>query len=220
MSDVISIDGPASSGKTSVGFLFSRKIGYQFIDSGLIYRAGCYKILQNKISFSDKPKIVDIFKNLRLEFTLEDTTPKVYLEGCDITDILHTRPISQVVAQIAAIPEVRVAAKLAQRLLGEKQNTVMIGRDIGSVIFPEARTKFFLTASLEIRAKRRFEQFKAIDPHITYGQVLQDTKSRDEMDENRKTSPLRIPEGAIVVDTTNTTIDQTVAKLLFHFKPL
>ena len=218
MEDIVTIDGPTSSGKNSVGFLLAQKLRYKFIDSGMLYRAGCYKILKENIPVGDLEKILDIYRNLQIKFEIPNGEWKMYLEGEDVTNKLHTPQISKLVPIIAAKPEVRSITKVLQRRLGEVGKVVMGGRDIGSEIFPDAQFKFFLTAKTEIRAQRRYKQLKEKDPEIKYEDVLSDMISRDKTDEEREASPMRIPKDAIVIDNSNLTIEQTVDNMLVVIK--
>lgn len=214
MADIITIDGPTSSGKNSVGFLLSKKLGYQYIDTGMIYRIGTYEVWKNNIPLDDVEKITDTFKGLDIEITSDNQGLRILNKGEDLTDSLHKSNVTKAVSEIAAIKEVREITKLIQHQLGESKNTVMTGRDIGSEIFPNARCKFFLTASVEVRAKRRYKQLKAENPNVKYEEVYQSMVERDRKDTNRKVSPLRIPEGAVVIDNSNLTVEQTVDKIL------
>lgn len=212
--DVITIDGPTSSGKNSVGFLLAKKLGYQYIDSGSIYRAGCIFILRNKISLDDKDKIVEVFKNLKIEIKNDNEKFRIFANGEDVTEILHNAEVTKIVPIVAAIRNVREAAKPIKMNLSTAKNTVMTGRDIGSEIFPDAKHKFFLTAQTKVRANRRFEQLFKKNPSIEYEVVLKDMIDRDKQDTERKFSPLRIPEDAVSIDNTNLTVEESVEKML------
>ena len=212
--DIVTIDGPTSSGKNSVGFLLSKKLGYQYIDTGMIYRVGTYLTLKNGIAPDNIEEIVNVFKNLNLEIKPADSGLKIFNNGVDLTDKLHSPELSKNVSIVAAIREVRAVTKDIQRRLGESKNTVMTGRDIGSEIFPEAKHKFFLTANVEVRARRRFEQLHMENPVTQYETVLEDMKVRDDRDSTREVSPLRIPEGAKVIDNSDLTVEQTVLEIL------
>ncbi len=216
--EVITIDGPTSSGKNSVGFLLAQKLGYQYIDSGSIYRAGCIEILRNNISLESKDKIVEVFKNLQLEINTQDHEVRFLIGDEDITDHLHDPEVTRIVPIIAAIKEVREATKVIQYRLVNSRNTVMTGRDIGSEIFPSAKHKFYLTASVEVRAKRRFKQLVEKDPGVKYEEVLKSMKERDKQDETREVSPLRVPADATVVDNSNLNVEQTVEEMLKHIQ--
>ncbi|MBI2017647.1 (d)CMP kinase [Candidatus Daviesbacteria bacterium] len=217
MEDIVTIDGPTSSGKNSVGFLLSQKLGYKYIDTGMIYRAGCLKMLQQNISVNNQGKILEIYKNLDVKFETNHHW-KMFLDGVDVTDALHTPEISKLVPIVSAFPQVREVMRGIQRKLGQIGKIVMGGRDIGSEIFPEAKFKFFLTASVETRSQRRYKQLHKKDQSIKYEDVLADMVERDKKDSERKASPMRIPEGAVVFDNTNLNIDETVSKILGHIK--
>ena len=214
--DIVTIDGPTSSGKNSVGFLLAQKLGYQYIDTGMIYRVGTYIVLKNNISLGDVPQITKVFENLDLEIKNGNGILKIYNKGEDLADILHNPEVTENVSIISAMREVREVTKLIQRKLGESKNTVMTGRDIGSEIFPNAKHKFFLTASAEVRAKRRFDQLVKIDSTVKYEDVLNSMLERDKKDTQREVSPLRIPGGAVVIDNSTLSVEQTVDEMLKH----
>lgn len=218
MQEVITIDGPTSSGKNSVGFLLAKKLGYQFIDTGSIYRAGCLFIIRNNVATDDLQKVVQVFKDLKIEINVSGNENRLIANGEDVTDILHGDDVTRIVPQISAIREVREATKAIQKKLGEDKGIVMTGRDIGSEIFPDSKYKFFLTAKPEVRAKRRYEQLKSSNPSLSYEQVLKDTMERDQKDSTRAVSPMRVPKDAVVIDNSNLTIDETVEKILENIK--
>ena len=209
MSEVITIDGPVSSGKNSVGHLLARKLGYQFIDTGSIYRIYALFTLEKKYSTFDLGKI-------DIKFETHDHATLIYADGVEISSRLHESKVTKFVPIIAAKEEVRSISKNLQRKIGRLQNTVMTGRDIGSEIFPDADLKIFLTATPEVRAKRRFEQLKQINPSITLEDILIQIKERDKMDTERKASPMRIPEGAVIIDNSDLTVEETVERILTH----
>lgn len=217
MSKIITIDGPASSGKSTVGFLFAQKIGYQFIDSGLIYRIGALLSKRLNIDPKDAEKCAEALRDVDIKFKTEDSTVHVYLDGEDVTPLLKTPEIDQLVPIVAAHREVREATKGIQRLVGLQQNTVMAGRDIGAEIFPDAKLKFFVTASVEARAKRRYDQQVKTHPEIKIEEIEVDIRQRDQKDSTREASPMRIPGDAIVVDTSDMTIAEVVKRLLEEF---
>ena len=159
-----------------------------------------------------------MFENLNVEFKEIDGSQRIFLDGKDITEKLHLPQVTKVVPIIAAFPKVRELSKKIQRKIGSLQNTVMTGRDIGTEIFPDSKLKIFLTASPEIRAKRRYEQLKQKDLDISYEKVLEEMLKRDEADSIREASPFRKPDDAVEIDTTNLTTKQTVEKMLELFK--
>lgn len=215
MTQIITIDGPASSGKNSVGHLLSKKLGYQFIDTGSIYRVFAKKVIDNELNIDDSSDL-ETLRNIKVEFKNGD---QILADGLDVTDKLHLPNVTSMVPKVAAIRQVREIAKVTQRTVGQSQNTVMAGRDIGTEIFPEAEFKFFLTADLEVRAARRFEQLKKFDPNLTLDQVIEQTRQRDEMDSERSVSPMRVPDGAIIVDSSKKTVEETVIEMLKYISP-
>lgn len=216
--EIITIDGPTSSGKNSVGFLLAQKLGFRYIDSGMIYRAGCVKILKENVSPKDTEKVLDIYRNLNIKFDSAGNEWKMYLDDEDVTDKLHSPQISSLTYIIAAIPAVREVVRTIQRKITAGGKMIVGGRDIGSEIFPDAKYKFFLTASVAARSQRRFKQLSAEDPSVKYEDVLNDLKKRDEYDSTRVASPMRIPKDAIVIDSSNINIEETVYKMLEYIK--
>lgn len=216
--DIITIDGPTSSGKNSVGFLLAQKLGYQYIDTGMIYRVGTYLVLKEGINLNNVLDITNVFKNLNLQIKTTSDGLRILNDEEDLTASLHTKEVTEKVPIVSAIREVREVTKAIQRQLGEDKNTVMTGRDIGSEIFPDAKHKFFLTARDDIRAKRRYEQLVKKDPNITYEDVYNSMLDRDKKDTTREVSPLRIPEGAKVLDNSNLSVEQTVEEMLRSIK--
>lgn len=213
MEDIVTIDGPTSSGKNSVGFLLSQKLGYKYIDTGMIYRAGAFKMLKDNISPDDLDKILEIYKTLEVRFETNGDW-KMFLDAEDVTDKLHTPEISNLVSIVAAKPQVRVVTRDIQRKLATEGKVVMGGRDIGTEIFPEAKFKFWLTASVEERANRRFKQLVQKDPTIKYEEVLGDLKERDRRDSEREASPMRTPEDAHLIDNSNLSIEESVDQMI------
>lgn len=218
MPNIITIDGPTSSGKSSVGHLFSQKIGYQFIDTGAIYRIGCMMILENNIDVSNEDDCAQVFESLDVSFKSLNGESLVFIDGKEITDVLHSPEITKIVPTVAAYPKVRSKAKKTQHRLGMGADTVMAGRDIGSEIFPDAPLKFFITADVEVRAKRRYHQIKQKNPEVKFENVLNGMIKRDKTDSEREASPMRIPEGAVIIDTTQMSTEESVSKMLEEYK--
>lgn len=214
MSTVIPIDGPTSSGKSSVGFLFSKKIGFHYVDSGAIFRAGTIQALKEKIPLDDEDKLAQVFASAKIEFKEVEGHARTFLNGEDISDILHNPEVTTAVPIISMYKKVRNQSNKLQRLIASKQNTVMAGRDIGTEIFPDAKLKFYLTADIQIRAFRRLAQLREKNPDISYEQVLEEMIDRDKKDMIRQVSPLRIPKDAVIIETTTLTAKESVSKML------
>lgn len=211
--EVITIDGPTSSGKNSVGFLLAKKLGYKYIDTGMIYRAGAFKMLKSGTAIDDIEKILDIYRNLDVRFEMNGGW-RMLLDGVNVTGLLHTPEISELTSKVSAIQQVRDIMKNIQRTIAGGQGVVMGGRDIGSEIFPDAGFKFFLTAAVEIRAERRFKQLLLKDPSVRYEDVLSSMITRDKRDREREASPMRVPEKAFVIDNSGLSVLQTVEEML------
>lgn len=218
--NIITIDGPSSSGKSSVGREFAHKIGFQFIDTGAIYRAGALDVIRKKINLDDKEAVVRAFRDIKIDFKEHDDHQRVFLHGEDVTELLHSPEVTRMVPVTSAIGEVREVTKGLQKEIGQREPTVMVGRDIGTEIFPEAKLKFFITASAEVRAQRRYEQQKLIRPDISLNDILNETKQRDKMDTERSASPMRIPEDAVVIDTSKLSKEEAVEGLMKEFNKI
>ena len=203
--------------------MLSQKLGFQFIDTVSIYRAVTLLALEQKVDFKDIKGLVRIFKSLDLKFISKplgngETHEKIINHGQDITEKLHSVEVSSSVAKVAPHKEVRDVTRVIQRKVGEMQDTVMAGRDIGSVIYPDSKLKFYLDANVKVRAERRFEQLQEKGTDITFEEVLKQMEERDRLDTQRHESPLVIPEGAIVIDTSNLTVEETVDKMIEDYK--
>jgi cytidylate kinase len=218
VSIVIPIDGPTSSGKTSVGFLFSKQIGFQYVDSGAIFRAGTIQALKEQISLQDEDGLAEVLAKAHIEFKEIDNHVKTYLNGEDISDILHNPEVTQAVPILSMYKKVRIETNKLQREIASRQNTVMAGRDIGTEIFPDAKLKFYLTADIQVRAFRRMAQLREKNPDISYEQVLEEMIDRDKKDMIRKVSPLRIAKDAIIIETTTITAKESVEKMLKYYQ--
>lgn len=215
MSEIITIDGPASSGKSTVGVRFAQRIGYRFIDSGLLFRAAALVSLRRHILPEEEERLAKEMEGSRLEFAPDGV--EIFLNGEDVTSFMHTPEVTALVFYTSEKAAVREAIRKVLRKVGLAQNTVMAGRDIGSVIFPEAKLKFYVTAFPEVRARRRFEQMVARGESVHYAVLLKTIKERDKHDSNRAVAPLKIPKGAIVVDTSRLTIEEAAGRLFAYF---
>ncbi len=209
---IIAIDGPAGSGKSTVAKLVAKKLGFSYIDTGAMYRAVAYKVIKENIPLERLPEILE---NLDLKLLDTNEGVKVILDGEDITDKIRTEQIGKKASQIAKIPEVRKKLVQLQRKLGLKaKNAVLEGRDIGTVVFPDAQLKIFLTASAKERARRRYNQLREKGLKISYDEILKAVIERDKTDMERKESPLKPAEDAVIIDTTNKTIDEVVQMII------
>ncbi len=207
---IIAIDGPAGAGKSTIAKLIAQKLNCTYINTGAMYRAVAYKILQigGKFTQEDLEKLLD-----STEIELKDE--KVILDGEDITEKIKTEDAAKMASKIAKIPLVRKKLVEMQRKMAEKEKcVVMEGRDIGTVVFPNADIKIFLTATPEERAKRRYEELKQKGYNIPYEHLLEKIKERDKQDSERKIAPLKPTREHIIVDTTSKTIEEVTEDIL------
>lgn len=211
---VIAIDGPAASGKSTTARLVAERLGYLHVDTGAMYRAVALKVLRHKIGTDDKARIEALVKTTHVALKLQNTTLHVMLDGEDVSDALRTPEVSKAVSPVSSIAEVRHAMVREQRLLGAEGGIVMDGRDIGTVVFPDADLKFFMVAGIEARARRRQQELEEKGTELSLDAVLEDIRERDARDASRAEAPLRRADDAIDVDTSAMTIDEQVRFVL------
>jgi len=212
---IIGIDGPAGSGKTTVAKLLAKKLGIFYLDTGAMYRALTLKAIERKVDLSDQ----EALKKIAGELTLEFKEGKVYLDRLDVSDQIRTSLIDKSISPVVAQPEVRAIMVKLQRNMVAKGDFVVEGRDITTVVFPDAKYKFYLDASPAIRSQRRFKELSQKGMDVNFQELDQDLKRRDNSDKTREISPLRVSENAIVIDTTNLTILETAEEILKHITP-
>lgn len=207
---VVAIDGPSGTGKSTTAKLLAEKLDYMYIDSGAMYRAVTFDVLSKKINPADTKKIVELARNARIEFRGDE----FFLNGKNVTKEIRSIEVTNKVSSVSAIKELRKILVDKQRDYAKKFNVVMDGRDIGTVVFPEAKFKFFFTCDLNTRAARRRQDFIDHGMKIPVEKIMLELKKRDEIDTKRKESPLRKAKDAIEVDTTNMIIEEQVNLLL------
>tara|TARA_Y100001958_G_scaffold56156_1_gene37711 strand:- start:1361 stop:1990 length:630 start_codon:yes stop_codon:yes gene_type:complete len=204
---IISIDGAAGTGKTTVGIKLARELNYQFLDSGKIYRAYTYKMIKNNTLAT-----IDIINQLsttNIEYKYLKNKEILNLDGKNVSDKLHSEQVDNYVSDISKIPEIRVKMTELQRKIAKK-NFIVVGRDIGTVVLPNAELKIFLTASIKERARRRFNERK----NGNIKDIEKSIKNRDYIDSTRKVAPLKIPKNAIVIDTENKDVNKVSQEIL------
>lgn len=202
MSFIIAIDGPAGSGKGTIAGFLAKDLGFLNVDTGAMYRSVTLEVLNQGIDLSDTKKIIEVAKSIKIELKDIDGTLHTFLNGKDVSEEIREPRVNAAVSPVSAIPEVRKIMVEHQRALANNNNIVMEGRDIGSVVFPNADIKLYLEASAEERAKRRYEQNLEKGLEVPYEEVLASIKNRDKIDSSREDSPLTVPENAVIVDTT------------------
>lgn len=213
--NVIAIDGPAGSGKSTVAKKVAKNLGYLYIDTGAMYRALTLKAVKKRLDISDEKALVKLFGDT--DIRLEDIkgSLKVMLDGEDISEEIRSLSISEKVKFVARVKGVRDNMVILQRKLARaSKGAVLEGRDIGTVVFPDARYKFYLDASFDERVKRRFKEFEAKGITVSWDDVRKDVEERDFSDRTRKVAPLKKAEDAFLVDTTAMTVDEVVSGIL------
>lgn len=208
---VIAIDGPAGAGKTTIAKRLADELGYLYVDTGALYRAIGYFALTRGLDVRDESAIAGLLVSTRVDLRFVDMTQRVYINDTDVTDRIRTEAVSMAASAVSALPVVRAFLLDSQRRLAEVGNVILNGRDIGTVVCPDAECKLFLTASAEDRARRRFKQLTERGIAANYDDMLADIIRRDEGDSSRSIAPLRPAEDAILIDTTGNTLEQSVA---------
>ncbi|MFN8672718.1 MAG: (d)CMP kinase [Candidatus Sericytochromatia bacterium] len=213
---IVAIDGPAGAGKSSVAKEVGKKLGLTYIDTGAMYRALTYKALENNIDISDGNKLEKLLNESEIELVpnFEKNILNIILDKNDITDKIRTPEISQAVSEIATHKKVREIMVYKQRYIAEiRKKVIMDGRDIGTVVFPEADVKIFLTASVIERAKRRAMELESTGINVDMDSLIKDIKNRDKKDSEREVAPLRPADDAIIVDTTELNYEEVILKI-------
>lgn len=215
--EIIAIDGPAGSGKSTIGKLLAEYLNFLYFDTGVLYRAVTLSALQRGIKIEDEAQVSHLASNIlidvRQSHPLDGRNCDVQVDGEDVTFEIHTPEVDEHVSVVAAYPDVRLALGEQQRRIGLQGKVVMVGRDIGTVILPEADLKIFLDASVEERAKRRYHERIARGKAVDYDSVLSILQERDRIDSTREVAPLRLAPDAIVIDTDGLNIQEVFEKL-------
>lgn len=210
----IAIDGPASSGKSTVAKKLAKKLNFIYIDTGAMYRALTYFALKKQVNLNNENEIILLFKNLNFHVTSSKDGQHFWVNNEDVTDKIRQPDVAEHVSQVATYSQVRNFLSKLQRKMAKQQNVIMDGRDIGTVILPQANYKFFVTASPEVRAHRRFleNQERGID--ISLSKLTESIKKRDKIDSQRKVAPLKKAPDAELIDTSDLSISEVVSLLL------
>jgi len=214
----IAIDGPAASGKSTIGELLARRLGYVYLDTGVMYRAVTWAALAHDIAIEDEAAVTALAERLKIDVVLptvhDGRQYTVLADGQDVTWEIRSPEVNRAVSPVSTYPGVRAALSAQQRRIGHKGRIVMVGRDIGTVVLPDADFKIYLDATLEERAERRYRETLARSGPVDYEQVLASVRLRDEIDSGRATAPLRPAEDAVVIDTTALTVEQVLDQVL------
>lgn len=210
---IITIDGPSGTGKTTVAHEIAKRLGFHCFDTGAMYRCVAFKSMQDGLNIDSDSGLLEMLKN----FSFIIKNDRYFVNGVDVTDKIRTEEISKRASILAAKEFVRQNLWSLQRKFAEGGNSVFEGRDMGSVVFPFADFKFFLTASAEVRAKRRLKELQDKNPNMkfSYDEILHSVKERDDFDSKRALAPLICPKHAIIIDTSNISKDEVINKILF-----
>ena len=210
----VAVDGPAGAGKSSISKIVAKKLGYLYIDTGAMYRSVTWAVLHNHIDVNNQKAVEALLPELDLTMEASDDSCKVFIAGQDVTDFIRTPQVNNAVSIVASYKGVRQYLVERQRLMAEAGGGILDGRDIGSVVLPNAELKIYLTASVEARAMRRYLEVKGTVNEQTLEDIKDSVMQRDDMDKNRKESPLIQVEDAVLVDSSEMTFDETVEHIL------
>jgi cytidylate kinase len=216
---IIAIDGPAGSGKSTAAKNLARKLGFTYLDTGAMYRAITFLAIQNGI-VDDVAAVIEMTKNVSLKLKYENGLTRVFVNNEEVTEQIRSFDVSSKVSEISTIPEVRMEMVKIQKRIGEEENLVAEGRDVTTVVFPDADVKFYITASIDERAKRRLRDFKNSNVDISFDEVKANLEKRDKIDSSREVSPLRKSEDAIEFDNTGLTPEEDLEYLYKKVKEI
>lgn len=213
---IIAIDGWSSCGKSTLARELAKELGYVYVDSGAMYRAITLYFLRNHVDWTDKTEVKKALKEISLEFVFNENSQQteMHLNDENVEYVIRDLVVAEKVSDVAAIKEVRKFAVDQQQVMGKKKGVIMDGRDIGTVVFPKAELKIFLTADNAVRVERRFKELFEKNPNVTIEEIKANLEMRDYIDSNREESPLRKADDAILVDNTNLTAKETLQKVL------
>jgi len=216
---IIAIDGPAGAGKSTVAKILAKRLGFLYIDTGSMYRALTLKVLKNNVSINDEQKIIQLANGIKIDLhNNPDGSLTVFLDGEDVSSAIREPRITQHVSDVAKIKDVRSVLVQMQREFGRKKDCVLDGRDIGTVVFPQAEKKFFIDASAGVRVQRRFKELEGLGQLIAENDVARDLANRDKIDSTRLASPLCQAPDAIYIDTSSLSIEQVVETMFGMIK--
>ena len=209
----VAIDGPAGAGKSTIAKLVAKKKGYIYVDTGAMYRGLAIHFLKKKADPEDRQAVAEACRDAEVTIGYEDGVQQIYLNGENVTGMLRTEEVGNMASKTSAIPEVREKLLELQRSLAREKDVIMDGRDIGTNILPNADVKIYLTASVETRARRRYDELKEKGTDCSLDEIARDIRERDERDMSREIAPLKKAEDAILVDSSDMTIQQVVDEI-------
>lgn len=215
---IIAIDGTAGAGKGTAGKLLAEELNYIYVDSGSIYRALAFKAIEQKIDLDKEKELTELTKNTTLRFQKKNNAVRLFIDGRDVSSAIRSEQIGQAASRISAKKGVRKGLLGIQRKVGKSGGIVMDGRDIGTVVFPDAEIKFFLDASLKVRSKRRYLELKEKGLKTSLKDIIREVEKRDHNDSRREIAPLKKADDAIYVDTSKMTPEEVLKTLLIYCK--
>lgn len=215
---IIAIDGPAASGKSTTARLVAKKLNITYLDTGAMYRALTFQLLKSNVDFDNLDKVSTILGNLTIDMYDHKGTNIIKLNNEDITEEIRSSNVTKNVSEVSALLIVRKSMVVMQREIGYKSDCVVEGRDIGTIVFPNADFKFFMTADIKMRANRRLNEMNQSATVKTFDEIVLALEIRDDKDTNRENSPLRKAVDAVEIDTSELTIDEQVNKIINHIK--
>ncbi len=210
----VAIDGPGGAGKSTSARAAAKELGYIYVDTGALYRAVGVNALRNNIDTKDKPAVAASLEGISVDLVFEDGEQKVLLNGENVSAEIRTPPASMAASDVSAVPEVRAFLFDLQRDIASRNSCIMDGRDIGTVVLPDAQVKIFLTASAEERAKRRYDELLAKGSTVSFQSVLDELIERDYNDSHREIAPLKPAEDSVILDTTGVSLEEQVQKII------
>lgn len=216
---VITVDGPSGAGKGTLCYALAQKLGFALLDSGAIYRVTALAALKKQVPLDDEAALANLARHLDVEFLPEDNEVKIILEGEDVSHQIRTQEVADAASsKVAILPQVRAALLQLQQSFANEKGLIADGRDMGTVVFPDAQVKLFLDASAEERAKRRYKQLQTKGISGNFAQILAEIEERDFRDRNRPIAPLKPAEDALLLDSTELSIEEVIAQALDYIR--
>lgn len=218
MNKIITVDGPSGAGKGTLCYALAEKLGFALLDSGAIYRVTALAALKSAVDLADESALAELAQHLHIEFVAQDGEIQILLNGENVSGQIRTQEVADAASKVAVFPQVRAALLQRQRDFATEKGLIADGRDMGTVVFPEAQVKLFLDASAEERAKRRYNQLQNKGISGNFAQILAEIKARDLRDRNRAVAPLKPAEDAFLLDSTSLTIDEVIEQALTYIQ--
>jgi len=218
MGMIITVDGPSGAGKGTLCYALAEKLGFALLDSGAIYRVTALAALKRAVDLSDEFQLAELARNLNIEFLPVDGEVNIMLDGMNVSSLIRTQEVAEAASKIAVFPQVRAALLQLQQDFAKNEGLIADGRDMGTVVFPNAQVKLFLDASAEERAKRRYKQLQNKGINGNFAQILAEIQERDFRDRNREVAPLKPADDALLLDSTTLSIDEVIAQALDYIQ--